>query len=1072
MEIVCEGCGEANPSKANFCLNCGEQLKRASETRVSEQTTVGERRVVSVLFADLSGFTSFSERSDVEEVRALADEAAGRLGDIVQRFGGIVDKIIGDAVMAVFGAPVSHEDDPERAVRSALDMQAYVTKHSEKFARLPLRIGINTGEAMFAPVGPQGQYTVIGDTVNTASRLQSASARGEIWVGNATYVAASDAIDFEEVPPIEAKGKEEPVRAFRAVAVKGAKPVPTRISRGAPLIGRSAEFNRMWELWERVKSERKPYLVSILGQPGLGKSRLITEFTGRCGSAAEVWWGRCLSYGEGITYWPVTELIKQAAGITHDDDAEAVSTKLGDLLENLGTDDLDELRTMAVSLANLVAAPTTPRGTYQAERISRGELHWGIRRLMEHVAAKKPIAIVIEDLHWAEPTLLGLIEFLLGSTEAPIMLITSARPELRDTAPEFVSIQPNRRLIELSALSEGESKALVEELSGELALPEKTIDALMKAAGGNPLYLEEIIRTVADTAMTKGEDPTEAFAVPDSLQSLVGSRLDKLTGPERQVAESASVVGLDFWPGALRYLEERANTAVEEGLEGLESRDIVHEKTASSVAAESEWAFKHILIRDVAYRRLPKARRAALHIRCGEWISSLPGPEDELIEIVAYHLEQACRLIFDVKRSSITPPVLAAANSLLRAGVKAEGREGMSEADRFYTRALQLVENRMPETAMELRLKRARTMTALLGLSEALKEFELVADSAQEVGRPDLRCKALLNLARIEQAQGRASDARSHLDEAASIAGEIDDANLQISAALLVGSFKAQVAGSLEEAFKDLRSAISTAEKKDEQVLMLEGQKLLATLLANAGRLVEAEEALQAGLGLAKQRGDLREEAGITYFLSFVTSYVGEIEEAERLALQSVQWLERTGDGYLQIQNLRSLAKFAMSRGDYTAAEDRLNRALPMATRIGGWLAVEIYRFLAETMSLQGKITETREAAIAARQLLPPEDDGTSTEAATLLSEAFAATVGGNEPSARELFESTIKILEHQEMPIEAGEVRISYARALKGFGDDASARDQLDRARATFEPMGAVAKTVEIERELAGIAA
>ncbi len=372
-ELPCPSCGTLNAARAKFCNECGTKLAPlvdipAADGRATmeamleaEEAAVrshpGERRVVSVLFADLSGFTSFSERSDPEEVRALADEAAGRLGEIVVRYGGTVDKIIGDCVMAMFGAPTSHEDDPERAVRAALDMQDYVNEHSEKFAGLPLRIGVNTGETMYAPVGPGGQYTVIGDTVNVAARLQSAAAKGEILVGKPTYQAAAEAIELEAVAPIRAKGKEEPVPAFRAVRVKGGQ-VKRKAAR-TPLIGRGVEFDRLWELWEKARTERRPYLAVILGEPGMGKSRLLAEVTARLSGAAAVHWGRCLPYGEGITYWPVVELVKEAAGILVSDGPQEMSAKLGSLLESLGTDDVDELRTMASALANLVGVPTS-----------------------------------------------------------------------------------------------------------------------------------------------------------------------------------------------------------------------------------------------------------------------------------------------------------------------------------------------------------------------------------------------------------------------------------------------------------------------------------------------------------------------------------------------------------------------------------------------------------------------------------------------------------------------------------------------------------------------------------------
>lgn len=1066
-QLICAACRTANPGRAKFCMECGTTLRRESFPEVANGTRVvaGDRRIVTVVFADLSGFTSYSEKTDIEKVRVLAHEAAQGLARIVEDFGGSVDKILGDAVMAIFGAPIAHEDDPERAVRAALGMQAFFKQNREKFRHLPLSIGINTGEVMFAPVGAEGQYTVIGDAVNTAARLQSAAARGEILVGGDTYSATVQAIEYQSVAPIKAKNKAERVSAWRAVSVTQATPV--NFVTTAPMVGRTDELSRLRELWERVRTERRPHLAFLLGPPGIGKSRLIRELTSRVEGASSVFWGRCLSYGEGITYWPVIEAIKEAAGITYDEKAKVISTKLGSFLEGLGTQDLDELRTMAVAIANLVAAPVTPRGTYQATKISKAELHWGIRRVLQLSAAREPLVLVIEDLHWAEPTLLELIRYIIDGGEAPILFLGSARPELKEKAPDLVRPSAYGRVIELKSLSERESESLLSELAVAYEFTDSEIRSLIRAAGGNPLFLEELVQMVADPATSEGKREQvklRGIPVPKSLRSLIGSRLDALPSSENRVLQRASVMGDVFWLGALGHLDEGTDE-IEPGLAALAAKDLVHEQPAT-IGGEREFAFKHILIRDVAYDRLPKGERARLHERYAGWITKLARGTDEFAEIIAFHFEQACRLAWEAGRSAGTPPLLPAVQALTRAGEKAEGREGTREAKRYYERAIELVAGRLPETETELRLRHSRTLGALGDIKDAKEAFQLVAETSSSLGRDDLRGSALLSLAGIDLAQGNPRDARERLSEAGNLASQLGDRPLRTRAAFGMATLHDMFEGAAEQAIEVLENALTIAQECDERELQMEGYLRLGTTLINIGRLAKAAEHFASCAALARREGSLRFEAGATQFLGLINFYMGNLAEAERLTLQSLDWFARTADQYLYLQNLRALAKFALSRGDFNLAEQRLNEALPKAREVGGWLVVEVYRYLAEALAHQGRAADARRAADGARAALSEDDPYAN--AATMIAEGFAAGAEGNEAALRDLFMRAMPMIEQQSYSIDLGEVRIAFARALIEFGDTETARQQLHLARETFAPMGATGLLAEIDRELA----
>ncbi|MFN2545606.1 MAG: adenylate/guanylate cyclase domain-containing protein [Actinomycetota bacterium] len=1051
LSIACPACTSPNEPGERFCGDCGTALGPVVTESDPGQSATEERRLVTVLFADLSGFTAFSERSDPEEVRQLADEAAGRLGEIVHRYGGTVDKIIGDCVMAVFGAPDSHEDDPERAVRAAIDMQQYVREHRDKFAGLPLRIGVNTGETIYAPVGPGGQHTVLGDTVNTAARLQSGAAKGETLIGEPTFAAVARSIDLEPVPPLTAKGKEEPVPAWRAVAVKGAP--PEKATTSAPLIGRGQEFGRLWELWERALTERRPYLATLLGIPGIGKSRLLGEFATRVEDTASVYTGRCLSYGEGITYWPLIEMVRDAAGILHTDDPASMSSKLGGFLERLGIDDRDQLRTMASALAILVEVPVTPRGTYSVGEITQAELHWGVRRVFQLLSGQHPIVLVFEDLHWAEPTLLELLAYLLDTDDAPMLLLGSARPELKDSGAGIMTASWNRRVIELEALAAEESKALLGELVGMVELSDEQAAALLHAAGGNPLFLEETVRMLADSALAGESEPERVVPVPQSLQSLLGSRLDQLNDTERRLALHASVVGQVFWPGAIRHLESTADD-IDLGLEALEVRDFVHEHESSSVAGEREFAFKHALVRDVAYSRLPKAQRAELHIRCAEWIDALPGPADEFIEIVAYHLQESCSLARQLKRTAITPPVRRAAEALKRAAQKAERREGVREADRFYARALDVVGAEHQELATELRLRRGATLVALGDLTEARTELTEVASKAEALGDPDIHCDALLWLTYVEWQQGRYGEAKRSMGEAEPLVPLVRDRRLEVRAHFELAALVAWAEGDNDAARQHLRSALHLADEIEDRGLRIEGHMRLGALLFNVGELAEAEGEFAEAVRVAGELGSHRDEARSISMLGFVKYYRGDVDEAERLAQRALEWRERGSDSHLEVQNMRALAKYALARGNPKEAERLLLEVLPLATETGGWMVGEVYLYLTRALVELGELGRAEEALAAAGTSIPDED--AYALAAVWLAEASLATARGDEKVARKRYEAALEALAKQQLLTDEGETRVEYARALRRFGDDDGSRAQLQTAREIFTRCGA----------------
>jgi len=1075
----CGACGAENTEGSRFCSQCGARLdaplaaaapaspappEAPTPGQYADATGVEERRIATVLFADLAGFTSMSEAQDPEDVKALATHCADLMSSEVKRFGGTVTGIMGDAIMGVFGAPVAHEDDPERAIRAAIAMRDVIRAQELGPRRLDLHVGINTGETMAGLIGPRGRqdYTAMGDTTNTAARLMSHAPTGCILVGEQTYIETRQSIVYRPAEPIAAKGKSEPVQVWEVLE---APPVPQPRPLGtAPFVGRKDELRDVAELWNRVRREHRACSLTLLGPAGIGKTRLLREATTTLEGAPPILWGRCLPYGEGITYWPVVEMVTSAAGILHGDDTTTKLRKLGQIIESLPTHDEDQIQSIATALSNLLGLSTTPRGTYIALQISRGELHWGIRRFLELLALHRYLVLVFEDLHWAEPTMLELVGYLSDSP-APVLVLASSRPD----APAAVrsSREGDRhRVTQLPGLTEDEAAAVLSDLVHE-APGSTRLAPLIRAAGGNPLFLEETLRMLT-TAGTLAEGSALAelideMPIPTSVQGLIGSRLDLLPAEQKRLAQHGSVIGQVFWSGGVAHIG-RWHRPIDADLRSLEEREVVESHLHSELAGEHEFAFRHILIRDVAYGRLPKGERALLHSACAEWLALHPSQRDELVEIVAYHLEQACRLAPRVGPRAAQRPLREAVDALVTAAAKAERRDGAREAERFYTRALELT-GVDAQTAVDLRIKRARATVTLGELAGAETELTDAAERAREVDRPDLRGQALVTLANIYLKQGRASDAARCIVEAQAIAVDVDDRWLQIRAAYELSSLRGDFEGNADSAIEALRAAVQVAEQIDDLPLQIEGHLRIGFLLLNLGMLSHAEAESARVLRLAGPLGSNRDKARATHMLAVVTFYRSGPLAAQPIEERALKWAERVGDRYFQLQSLRILAKCQLASGAPDAAEGYLRTALDLAKDSGGWLVVEICRFLVEALVDLGRIREAAGVAAHARASMPPEDD--YAVAAVLLSEALVSAGGVDPGGAWNSFAEAMRLMEQQQLWLDLGDAQILHARVLARAGLRLQAEDALEQACALFSQLEADAVVADVEREL-----
>ena len=1056
---ICAQCGTDNPDVAKFCMACASPL--AADTPPPEPPRRHEeRRPVTAVFVDIVGSTSRAEQLDPEDVLALLAPYYERLRHVLEQHGGSVEKFIGDAVVALFGAPVAHEDDPERAVRAGLAIIGAIDALNEEdpSRELRVRVGVTTGEAIVAleaRIG-EGQGMAWGDVLNTAARLQSAAPVNGVLVDERTYRACHGAIEFEDAEPITAKGKAEPVPVWVAVGVHAS---PIRRGAETSFVGRAAELERLMTAWNRVIATDTPGFAIVVGEPGLGKSRLLHEISARA-EGADVRVGNCLPYGEGITYFPVVQIMRDAAGVLFGDPIDVVSAKLDVFLDRLPLDDLDQLRTIASTLSNLLGAPTTPRGSYATTDISQAELHWSIRRIFELLASQRPLLIVLEDLHWAEPTLIELVESL-GDLDGPVLVLASARPEVGDTQPKLLVERDRRTVVALDVLSADDSATLVSELVAQLeerGLPRSAVERLVEKANGNPLFLEETVHMLAD-AGDLDADALEALPVPESLQALVSARLDGLPGNERRLAQHASVAGVTFWSGAAALLDDRSEPP-NDLLESLAGRTVLHEHGASAVAGEREWEFKHVLIRDVAYGRLPKGRRVGLHVRFADWIDALPDGSEEFVEILAYHLEQACLVAREVGRSEVPPPVDRAVEALTKAGEKAEHREGLREAHRFYSRALELIPVDELPTLLDLRLRRARASVGLGELRTAEEELKSVAGGAGELGLDALRCEALVTLGNVVAKQGQAARAQTLLADAEDLAQSLGDRRLTIRASLESAWWEAFFGGG-EAPIAKLRSALELAEADRELMLQIEGLLRIGMSLINDSRLDDAEGALVRCAELAADLGSVRDAARANHMLGMIRYYRREIDVAEGLLLQTQDWLDRTSDGLFVIQNLRALALVALARGDVADAETRLRAAYPLALENGGYLAVEVTRLLTVTLILLNRLEEARMLAAIALADVPEED--VAANASVRRIEAELAAADGDADGMRAGYIAAAELLEDLSAWLDLGETLIEFSVSLRAVGDHSAADRELARADEIFASIGAAKATAAV---------
>jgi class 3 adenylate cyclase/tetratricopeptide (TPR) repeat protein len=862
----CPRCGQENRSEAGFCDACGFQLAPTTPARE-------ERKVVSVLFADLVGFTATAEQLDPEDVRALQDPYWQHVRSEIERHGGTVEKFIGDAVVALFGAPVAHEDDPERAVRAAFAIRDWARAQED----VQVRIAIVTGEALVR-LGAQplaGEGMASGDVVNTAARLQASAPPNGILVGAETYRATKDAVDYTNSKPISAKGKAESLAVWEAVGARSRLGVDVAHHARTLLVGREHELDVLRDALARARYERSPQLVTLIGVPGIGKSRLVYELMRSVEADPElVRWrqGRSLPYGDGVAFWALGEIVKGEAGILETDATEVAHQKLERVVEGLVAENSDWVMRHLRPLIGL--APEGERGD------GRDEAFAAWRTFLESLAEQRPSVFVFEDLHWADDGLLDFVDqFVEWASRVPMLVVCTARPELLDRRPGWGGGKLNTSTLALSALSDDETTVLLDatiDLAGAEAR-----EALLERVGGNPLYAEQFALLVG------GRTLLDDAPLPSTVQGIIAARLDALPPEEKQLVQDAAVIGKVFWNGAL--YEELS--AVSSGLHALERKEFVRRERRSVVEGEQQYSFSHVLVRDVAYGQIPRAARAGKHLRVAEWLESLGRPDDHP-DLLAHHYLAALEL---TRAAGGTDGALAtrARLALVQAGDRASGINAFRSAARYYAQALEL----SPDTDAERAQLLFAWARALFGAGDEQRMDALVRARRRllATGEVERAAEADVLIAEVWWLRGQSRNVDAHLERAAALVRGRPPSAAHARVLSSIARFR-MLADDHKEAIRVGREALLLAEMLDLTELRAESLVTLGTSRTEEGDLAEGLADIERGLELALEANALSAALRAYNNLAVFAGKNGEYPRRLELLLEAERLAQRLGN--------------------------------------------------------------------------------------------------------------------------------------------------------------------------------
>ncbi|MGN6429309.1 MAG: ATP-binding protein [Gaiellaceae bacterium] len=1025
---------------------------------------------MTIVFSDLKGSTAMGEKLDSEAVREVMTRYFDEMRAALERHGGLVEKYIGDAIMAVFGLPRVHEDDAIRAVRAAAEMRDHLAALNEELEErwgvtVGNRTGVNTGEVV-AGDPTTGQRLVTGDTVNTAARLEQAAPTSQVLLGDTTYRLVRHAVEVEEVEPLELKGKAERVPAYRLVAVREAETIDRR--HDSPLVGRERELGLLSDELAAATRDSGCRRVTIVAQAGVGKSRLIEEF-GRSAtdSNARLLRGRCLPYGRGITFWPLVEIVRDAAGIEQDDSPEAALAKLVQAAGPEADDVVDRVAS-AVGLGG--------------EDFSLDEIFWGTRKFFEHQAGQQPLVVLFEDIHWAESAFLDLIEYVLkNASGVPLLLVCATRPDLFEHRADWAD---GGALVELEPLTEEQSGRVVQHLLGDAPIPDDARARIVTAAEGNPLFVEQLLSMLIDDGLLRREgdgwvvpegDLSE-LSIPGTIQALLAARLDLLSPEERSVIEPASVIGQIFEQPAVEELSpEPVRAAVTEHLGSMTQKQLVRPVQAEG---EHEYRFHHILVRDAAYQGILKRARATLHEQFVDWAERVNRERDrgtEFEEILGYHLEQAYQYLSELGPLDDHGLELGRRGSgrLSTAGRRAFARGDMAAAANLLRRACELLPERDPARLGLLPdLSEAMMEIGEFAWAEILLEEGL--EGAEAVGDERLRADVLLTRMNVRLRQTGDLESWRH--------------DVERETGVLIPVLKERKDhAELAKAWRMVATIHGTACEW-EATATAYGQALDYARLAGRGRLVarmsgsysiavcdgptpvpDAIEACEQMLkdGLSDRQG----EALVRCSLASLVAMSGDFDRARRLCGEGRATLDDLGavvDGAL---TCLTSGRIELLAGDPAAAEQELRRDHGLLVELGElYYRPLVTAMLAQAVCVQGRWQEAGELASDSAELAG--DDDVEPQALWRSVRAKVLAADGDFDSAVSLAREAVDLLEATDALFVQVEALLDLAEVLRLASRDDEARSALERARELCEIKQITALVTRLEALLASLEA
>ncbi len=932
-----------------------------------------ERKLATVLFVDIVDSTRLVRAADPEVVRRRVNRFFEMVSSCVVQHGGIVEKFAGDAVMAAFGVPQAHEDDAQRATRAALAMHAAVDE-----LELEARIGIEAGEVVVD--GSESTFAT-GEAVNLAARLQEAARPGEILIGPTAYRLAAGSLVAEDAGPLELKGIEGPLRAWRVVDMLDgpARPIGPR----APLVGREAELELLENTFNRSLRDSRAHLFTIYGEPGVGKSRLAREFLDGV-ERASVLVGRALPYGEGVTYWPLGEMVKAAAGISDDDPLEEAFEKLR---ECCAEEAVADVLGLAAGLMEALEGERSPQ-----------EIAWAAREVMQGIADVQPLILLFEDIHWAEEPLLDLIEHVADWVRAPVLILCLARPELLDARPGWGGGRVRSTAIEVEPLSEEESAELVEQLLNQLggtsgerptSLPKEALDR----TEGNPLFVEETIRMLIESGSGNGS----VDRVPDTLQALIAARIDHLDPAAKTLLQRGAVVGRVFWRGALEHLAPDVE-GHEALVDDLLQREFLLREPRSSISGEVAYRFKHALIREVAYTGMAKLARAQYHARFAEWLAEKTG--EELVEIRAYHLDQAVEFLTELEGAPPEELAQETAAALVKAAKRAIAREAYGNARKLGLRALEL------RPTLGARYVAARAAWRLQDFAAVQVEMAKVREQAHELDERVVEALALTALGEAAlKRDGDPDRAQELVDRALEILAKEDDHAARFDA-LTIRAIIGGWHGDMDEVVLHMERAYALAMDAGRKDLQTIAAQILAQTHIVRLELDEAELLLTRALELAGESGSIRARAAASLSYGWFLAVKGELDAAETVFEEVRQTSAELGIEPAVANALARSGDVAMRRGDYKRAEKVFREAVRITSTRGdrGFLP-GLQASLAEALAALGKVDEAERLALEVEASPRPDPHFETTVIGTL---AAVRAAQGRDDEAEELYRQAL----------------------------------------------------------------